>query len=598
MAFAYLSFGGRALAIAFPDAAAAAIRPFLPTGPDADTQPIVDFALRAAGDEAWQVWSADELLWGPGLLGDALNSLFIAAHGRLAAELPASTAALHAAGLVVKAGGLLMPGVSRGGKSTLVSRLLGLGFGYLTDDVSFVAADGTLTAPFRPLTVRADTWGEMQSRGNTWTSLPLADGRRLVAVEPAAATAAPVGIILLPRFEAGATLSLELLSPARAAMRLMQHNHSGHDEASYGLDTLAGLAARVPTLALTYGKSEQIGGPLGNLIERIVAGLPREEIVRRLPQVVAEVARLSRLLDTTARPLPAPTARKGPVRLTIGMATYDDYDGVYFTIQALRLYHPDVLDDAEFVVVDNHPDGAAAPFLKGLENAVGNYRYVPFLDRGGTAAPRDRIVEEADGRYVLSLDCHVLLAPGAISRLLGYFAEHPDTPDLLQGPLLYDDGKSLSPYWKPTWGAGMYGQWASDARAADIDAPPFEIEMQGLGLYAFRKSAWPGFNAGFRGFGGEEFYIHEKFRHRGARTLCLPFLRWMHRFGRPGGIPYANKWEDRVRNYLIGHAEFGIATNDMEAHYRQLLGAEVTERLFRTARRDLGLPEPAAAATI
>ena len=75
MAFAYLSFGGRALAIAFPDAAAAAIRPFLPTGPDADTQPIVDFELRAAGDEAWQVWSSDELVWGPGLLGDALNSL-------------------------------------------------------------------------------------------------------------------------------------------------------------------------------------------------------------------------------------------------------------------------------------------------------------------------------------------------------------------------------------------------------------------------------------------------------------------------------------------------------------------------------------------
>jgi hypothetical protein len=26
--------------------------------------------------------------------------------------------------------------------------------------------------------------------------------------------------------------------------------------------------------------------------------------------------------------------------LTIGMATYDDYDGVYFTLQSLRMYHP------------------------------------------------------------------------------------------------------------------------------------------------------------------------------------------------------------------------------------------------------------------
>jgi hypothetical protein len=26
--------------------------------------------------------------------------------------------------------------------------------------------------------------------------------------------------------------------------------------------------------------------------------------------------------------------------LSIGMATYDDYDGVYFSVQAIRLYHP------------------------------------------------------------------------------------------------------------------------------------------------------------------------------------------------------------------------------------------------------------------
>ena len=26
------------------------------------------------------------------------------------------------------------------------------------------------------------------------------------------------------------------------------------------------------------------------------------------------------------------------------MATYDDYDGVYFSVQAIRLYHPEVTD--------------------------------------------------------------------------------------------------------------------------------------------------------------------------------------------------------------------------------------------------------------
>ena len=49
--------------------------------------------------------------------------------------------------------------------------------------------------------------------------------------------------------------------------------------------------------------------------------------------------------------------------------------------------------------------------------------------------------------------------------------------------------------------------------------------------------AWPGFPAAFRGFGGEEAYIHEKFRRAGGRRLCLPWLRWMHRFGRPVAFP-------------------------------------------------------------
>src|SRR5580704_13856031 len=64
--------------------------------------------------------------------------------------------------------------------------------------------------------------------------------------------------------------------------------------------------------------------------------------------------------------------------LTIGMATYDDYDGVYFTTQAIRLYHPEVTADTEILVIDNHPDGPCAAELKALENWIEGYRYVPW----------------------------------------------------------------------------------------------------------------------------------------------------------------------------------------------------------------------------
>lgn len=60
------------------------------------------------------------------------------------------------------------------------------------------------------------------------------------------------------------------------------------------------------------------------------------------------------------------------------MATYDDCDGVYFSLQSLRLHHPDIADEVDFVVVVDNPDVTCAAPLKDLENSIPNYRYVPF----------------------------------------------------------------------------------------------------------------------------------------------------------------------------------------------------------------------------
>src|SRR5436305_1926863 len=43
--------------------------------------------------------------------------------------------------------------------------------------------------------------------------------------------------------------------------------------------------------------------------------------------------------------------------ITVGMAVFDDFNGVYFSIQALRLYHAEAMRRAEIVVVDNNPEG-------------------------------------------------------------------------------------------------------------------------------------------------------------------------------------------------------------------------------------------------
>jgi hypothetical protein len=136
----------------------------------------------------------------------------------------------------------------------------------------------------------------------------------------------------------------------------------------------------------------------------------------------------------------------------------------------------------------------------------------------------------------------------------------------------------------------MWGVWGNDPRGADPAAAPFEIPMQGLGVFACRRAAWPGFNPRLRGFGGEEGYIHEKFRQRGGRVLCLPFLRWVHRFARPHGIPYPACWEERIRNYLLTFDELGLDPEPVASHFESLLGAEAGGAAVEAARREIAGP--------
>jgi hypothetical protein len=291
------------------------------------------------------------------------------------------------------------------------------------------------------------------------------------------------------------------------------------------------------------------------------------------------------------RPVSLTRPDPGQRRLCVGMATYDDFDGVWFTIQAIRMYQSEVLADLSFVVIDNHPEGLAAPALKALGEWIPRYRYVPFGGYHGTSV-KDLVFREADAEIVCCVDCHVLLRPGALARLRAWFDAHPDSRDLLQGPLLYDDlAKPEATHLEPRWGSGLFGQWARDPRIDDPDCAPFEISMQGLGVFACRKDAWPGLNPRLRGFSGDEGYLHEKFRRRGGRVLCHPGLAWAHRFPRPAGTSYANSWEDRVRNYYLAWSEIGWDVAPVEAHFRELLGSQLdASKLLAHAREQAEHP--------
>lgn len=242
--------------------------------------------------------------------------------------------------------------------------------------------------------------------------------------------------------------------------------------------------------------------------------------------------------------------------LTVGMATYDDYDGVFFTLQSLRLFHLFELENTgqvEYIVIDNNPSSSHGKEVKKLiENWIKG-KYIPYTAKKSTSA-RNEIFKHATGKYTLCLDSHVLIDKDGVKSLLNYYEKNPDTKDLISGPLIYDDFKSYSTHFQPGWRDIMYGMWETDKENYE-KGQPFEIPMMGLGLFSCRTAHWQGFNELFKGFGGEEGYIHEKFRRAGGKCVCIPQLRWNHRFNRPAGIPYPNILEERIWNYFIGWLE-------------------------------------------
>lgn len=245
-------------------------------------------------------------------------------------------------------------------------------------------------------------------------------------------------------------------------------------------------------------------------------------------------------------------------KLTVGIAVYKDFNGLWPTIQSLKIHHAECINDIELVVIDNEPgkskNSENSQILASRWNGPHKPKYVKFIDVEGTAAAKEQVFKHATGDAVLVLDSHVMLPTGVLHRLIDFYGKNPTTNDLYQGPCLADEvtKKDGSPqfvgsHFSPGFRGFMDGQWALDERAYG-DAP-FEIPMQGMWLFSCRREAWVGFHSLTRGFdASEQGYIHAKFRKLGRKCWCLPWLTSVHRFGPPvEGIPY--KWNDRDRVY-------------------------------------------------
>ena len=240
------------------------------------------------------------------------------------------------------------------------------------------------------------------------------------------------------------------------------------------------------------------------------------------------------------------------MRLTIGLPSYNNLTEVWYTVQSLRMHHN--LTDCEILVIDNFGDSELERFIKN--NGDGIVRYEKCTDGSGPAFAKNKVFELAHGTMVLCIDSHILLRPGALDNV-------PVTDDFITGPLVYNNNKDYVRDFKNVWRGHMWGIWGDYSNKLPTDI--IEIWGMGAGCFCCKKDTWLKFNPRFKGFGGEEGYIHEKYRQAGRKVISIPKLIWMHQFERK--IPYPLRLIDRVRNYIIGHEELKIDPKLMEAHF-------------------------------
>lgn len=264
---------------------------------------------------------------------------------------------------------------------------------------------------------------------------------------------------------------------------------------------------------------------------------------------------------------------------TLGIATYDDYDGLYFTVQSARINHPDI---KEVVIIDNNPDSNHGKFIKQLSNWEDKefkINYISYKDKKSTSV-RSRLFEYANQDYVIVADSHVLFLPNSISYLKEFYLNDSRPYDFVQGPMMYDDCKTYSTHLDPVWRANFFGIWATKFSEEKY----FEIPSMGLGVFSCKKDEWLGFNPLFKGFGGEEGYIHEKYRKKSGRCICLQNFKWLHRFNRPNGIPFPNVLEHRCYNYFVGRFELEMDYMDVANHFATVgLNKNIVQACFNEA---------------
>jgi glycosyltransferase involved in cell wall biosynthesis len=252
-------------------------------------------------------------------------------------------------------------------------------------------------------------------------------------------------------------------------------------------------------------------------------------------------------------------------KLTVGFACYDDAEGAFWTASSLRLHHigpSETNKEVQLLFCDDHPNKTNE--LEHLA-ALSSAKYVHCSKNKGPAHAKNSVFENADGEYVLLLDSHVILQPGAIDYILDGINNDFIGKDMWCGPLLNENVGVIATHLDPKWRGDFYGVWDVKRPIPDI----MEIPMHGAAMFLMKREYWPKFSEHFSGFAGEEGYIHEKVRMNGGRVMFHKSLGWVHRFMRAKPITYRLDIIDKIYNYFIAYYEMNRNPNTVANFFKK-----------------------------
>ncbi|MDH3637143.1 MAG: hypothetical protein OES09_01595 [Gammaproteobacteria bacterium] len=173
--------------------------------------------------------------------------------------------AFHAAALSRRGLGILVPGQSGAGKSSLAAWLTAHGFNYLGDELTVVEPDRNMDAFTRPIKIKTSGVAALQTlidirahqarllRSGATIMIP----HKLLNPQSTRESAF-LSLIVFPHYRAQAELTLTPLSAAKTGLALMECLVNARNLAGHGFGAAATMVREVSAFRLDYGGFEQL----------------------------------------------------------------------------------------------------------------------------------------------------------------------------------------------------------------------------------------------------------------------------------------------------------------------------------------------------